>query len=170
MIRAYANGSRIAVTSTSSIVFVVTSGMWVRYDPRVPDHWARCMRAPFGIITFFTRAIDRPPSDGDLRALVRDRDVHEGVLDRDARDRQDEGLRVVRVVVQLDVDVVRLLRVLPLPVQRVVRRADRDDLDPLADVALGEAVRRAVLEAPRVDPERVPEGLVEEPDPRDPVR
>src|SRR5436309_15379455 len=97
--RAYVKGSRIGITSISSMVSRAKLGMRVRYDPRLPDHSAFCWIPPrrtitlrlFGILGTSELHLGRRIADADLDLGVLEPEVGEprdarAVVDREPHD------------------------------------------------------------------------------------
>src|SRR3990170_2187449 len=97
----------MATTSTSSIDFTVMSGIRVNDEPRLPDHSIFSASAPFGIMTFFIRAMVSP-LEVDLPALVRDGDVQVCDLDAEHANPADKRIDAVRIVQNLNAQHVQL--------------------------------------------------------------
>src|SRR2546429_1825267 len=148
--RAYVKGSRIGITSISSMVSRARLGMRVRYDPRLPDHSAFCWIPPRGTITLRLFGI-LGTSELHLGRRIADADLDLGVLEPEVGEPHN-----ARVVVDRETHDVE-------PRRRVQRRPDVIDRHGagLRDESLVEGrprVRAAQLQ-------RVREGLVHEPEP-----
>src|SRR5438094_10468578 len=102
--QAYVKGSRIGITSISSMVSRAKLGMRVRYDPRLPDHSAFCWIPPrgtitlrlFGILGTSELHLGRRLADADLALGVLEPGVGAPRAGRHARARATHRLRPPR--------------------------------------------------------------------------